>query len=87
MKAKLIISLNEEPFQETELELYENVKYENLSPALTARRLEESVTINEKRIRQVVARAINDHPLRFAGAYCWDAVLLVPSRMNEMECR
>jgi hypothetical protein len=83
MKAKLIISLNEEPFQETELELYENVKYENLSPALTARRLEESVTINEKRVRQVIARAINDHPLRFAGACCWDAVLQVPSRMNE----
>ena len=87
MKAKLIISIDDEQFQETEVELFTQTKYDNLSPALIARRLEDSVTINEKRVRQEIARSINDHPLRFANAYYgWDAVLILPSRMNEMEC-
>ena len=85
MKAKLIISIDDEQFQETEIELFTQTKYENLSPALIARRLEDSVTINEKRVRQEIAKAINDHLLRFANACSWEAVLEIPSRMNEKE--
>ncbi len=81
MKATLTININDEPFQETELNLETLPRYENLSPALIAHRLEEVTTLNEKKVRQAIARSINDNPLIYAHAVNWEAWLRVPSSM------
>jgi hypothetical protein len=66
------------------VDLIDPTVYENQRPEFVAHRLEVRCSINEKRVIQEIGRAINSSPLRFANACGWEAVLMVPSRMNEM---
>jgi len=84
MKATLTIFLNEAQFEESELNLIEATDYENQIPELVAHRLEQRCYVNEKKVRQAISKSINNHPLRYANANCWSAVLTVESRMNEI---
>lgn len=83
-KAKLEIYIDETSFQVTEIDLFEPTIYENQLPELVAHRLEVRCLTNESRVKREIAKAINNSPLRFANACSWEAVLTVPSRLNEM---
>ena len=85
MTAKLIISIDDEQFQETEIELVDDGQFQNLNPELADYILESRCKINERKVRQVIARSINDSPLKYALGKSWEAVLMVGSRMNEIE--
>jgi len=84
LKAKLIISIDDEKFQETEIELVDDGQFQNLNPELADYILESRCKINERKVKQVIARSINDSPLKYALGKSWEAVLTVGSRMNEM---
>lgn len=85
MKAKLIISIDDEPFEEVELDFIDNSHFSDLNQDLKDYRLQSRCTINEKRVRQAIGRSINNAPLKYALGKSWSAVLTVPSRMNEIE--
>jgi len=84
MKATLVISIDGEKFEETELNLIEPTDYENQLPELVAHRLEQRCYVNEKKVRQAIGLSINNNPLKYTHSCSWEAWLQVPSRMNEM---
>lgn len=82
-KAKLIITIDNEQYEEIDIDLIDG-GFDKPNQGLRDYWLQSRFTVNEKLIRQAVARSINNAPLKYATGKCWEAVLTVPSRMNEI---